>query len=265
MALVIWLGTTDGDVTTGTNWSGGSQPTTGDDVIITGTVSIDGGTLSAAGNLASFVVRDYSGTIGSEDAALVIDLAASSTVTIDGSAKMYLDFNASDVDVDVYGTAQASGNTMGLHLTGSGTNSLNVYNRSSVLLLETLDNDINTFSTNATVITAEGADATNFTGPGRLIAYGDITNIYATGKDVDYHGAAATTIQAENGARINYWSDAVVTNSYAYGGTIDLKDVNTSRASTNNDVKAGGTIIFGRNRVPTNMPSAAGSYELSAA
>ena len=266
MATKVWLGTTDSNPATAGNWSPSGQPTSGDNVIITGSNAIDGGTLSASGNLASFITRDFASTIGSEDADLVVDLAASSLVSIDTTGKSYLDFNASDVDVNVHGTQVAGGTIMGLHLKGAGTNSLNVYNSANVLLLETLDADINTFSASATVITAVGADAVNFTGPGKLIARGGLTNIYANGSTVDYYGSTAcTTIQAESGATINFWASQDVTNVNAYGGTIDLKDSTAARVSTNNDVRAGGTIIFGRNWTPTNTPGSATSYQISAA
>jgi|14_taG_2_1085336.scaffolds.fasta_scaffold06889_2 hypothetical protein len=264
MATVIWLGTTDGDVTVGTNWSGGAQPTAGDDVVITGSTSIDGATLSASGNLNSFIVRDYTGTIGSASADLVIDLAAASESYIDGSGKMYLDFNASDVDVDVIQTQAANDTSRGLHLKGSGLNNLKVGGSSSVLLLESLDNDIITYDGNAKVTTDSSASAVNYIGPGELTAYGDLTNIYATGSEVNYYGAAATIIQAESGARINYWTNADVTNANAHGGVVDLKDQTSARVATNTSVTQSGEILFGDNWTPTNAPSG-GTYKIVSA
>jgi len=258
MATKVWLGTTDSDVTTAGNWSPSGQPTAGDDVIITGSVAITGATLSSAGNLASFVIRDYTGIIGSEAADLVIDLAASSNVSIDTTSKAYLDFNASDVDVDVHQTATTTGTASGLHLKGSSINDLNVYNSgSSVLVVEdTLDGDINTYHSGATVTLAAAAVAVNYNGPGRLYAHGSLTNIFATGSDVDYYGSGAiTTAKAEKGATINYYSSANITNAYAYGGTIDGSMSNETVTSTNNDVQEGGSIKPGPNWTLTNNPT----------
>lgn len=263
MATVIWLGTTDSDVTVGTNWSGGAQPTAGDDVIITGTVAIDGGTLSASGNLASFTVRDYSGAIGSESSSLVVDLAASAPVYIDTTGKAYLDFNASDTDVNVIRTQTTSGTSRGLHLKGSGLNSLKAYGSSSVLLLESLDNDIITYDPGVQITTEKAASAVNYIGPGGLTAYGDLTNIYAANSVVNYYGAAPTTVQAESGATINFWANVDITNANAHGGVIDLKDQTSARTATNTSVTTGGQILFGNNWTPTNTPSG-GTYSITA-
>lgn len=263
MATKVWLGTTDSDPTTAGNWSPSGQPTSGEDVIITGTVSIDGAVLSASGNLASFTVRDYSGTIGSEASPLIVDLAASSVVNIDTTGKAYLDFNASDTDVSVFATATTTGQARGLHLSGSGLNSLKAHGSSSVLVLETLDNDIITYSSNVKITTEASANCTNYIGPGELTAHGDVTNIYATGSEVNYYGGAPTLLQAESGARINYWSAANPTTAYAYGGTVDLKDSTAARTVTNTGVRDGGEIILGENWTATNAPTG-GTYKIVA-
>jgi len=254
MAIKIWTGATSSDLTVSTNWSPANQPTAGDDVIITGNVGITGAVLSASGNLASFTIRDYTGAIGSESADLIVDLATSSLVNIDTSGKAYLDFNASDVDVNVFGTQAAQGSARGLHLKGAGLNSLNAFNSSSVLLLETLDDDINTYSSSVTITTTAGADAADFSGPGRLIAYGDLTNIFANGSQVDYYGGAVTTMQADNGAIIYHWSGSNVTNANAYGGTIDGSASNETVTVTNTNLNGGGRVLPGRNWTFTNDP-----------
>lgn len=256
MATVTWLGTTSTDITTGANWSGGAQPTAADDVIITGGNAVGGGTLSSAGNLASLIVRDFTSTIGTSTSDLVVDLAASSVVSIDTSGKAYIDFNASDVDVNVYATATTTGTTRGLHLKGAGTNDLNVYGSASVLLLEDLDNDINTYSDGAKVTVDPGVTAVNYNGPGELICYGNLTSIYATGSDAYFYGTdALTTLQAESGARVYYMSSGAVTNINAYGGVITGENSNETLTVTNTDVQAGGEIIPGRNWTVTNNPT----------
>lgn len=265
MAVKTWTGATDSDVTTAANWSPSGQPTAGDDVIITGSVGITGATLSASGNLASFVIRDYSGALGSEDAPLVVDLAASGKASVDTTGKAYLDFNASDTDVDVYRTQASEGTARGLHLSGEGLNHLNAYGTSSILLLETLDNNINTFGNGVQITTETSADAVTFNGPGTLTAYGELTNIYTNGGIVDYYGGTTTVtkVQAENGGRINFWAEANITTANAYGGTIDLKDIPSSHTVTTADLSGAGGLIFGRNWTPTNLPS--GNYQLTSA
>jgi hypothetical protein len=263
MAVKTWTGTTDSDVTVSTNWSPANQPTAADDVIITGTVAIDGAVLSASGNLASFTVRDYSGAMGTEGSDLIIDLAASSLVSIDTSAKAYLDFNASSVNVNVHGTLPAAGTARGIHLKGAGVDDLNAFGSSSVLLLETIDVDINTYHTSVSITTDAAADAVNFTGPGALTAYGDLTNIFASGSNVNYYGPGAlTTVQSEGGAFVYLWSAANVTNANAYGGTITGENSNESITITNTGVREGGSIVAGRNWTVTNNPS--GGYKITA-
>ncbi|MDB4261475.1 hypothetical protein N9878_01270 [bacterium] len=256
MAVKTWTGTTSSDVTVSTNWSPVNQPTALDDVIITGTVAITGAVLSASGDLASFTIRDYSGAIGSASTPLTVDLAASSAVSIDTSGKAYIDFNASSVNVSVQGTQASTGTARGLHLSGAGVDDLNVYGSSSVLLLETIDVDINTYDSGVSITTDEAADAINFTGPGALTAYGSLTNIFASGSEVNYYGSGAlTTVQAESGAVVNHWSGAAITNANAYGGTISGTNSNETLTVTNTGVRTGGTIRPGRNWTVTNNPS----------
>ncbi len=264
MATKTWLGTTSADVTTAANWSPSGQPTAGDDVIITGSNNVDGATLSASGNLASFVVRDYTGAIGSATADLVVDLAAASTVTIATSGKAYIDFNASDVSVSVYETQASNGSTRGLELKGTSLNYIHNYGSSSTRLFSgTLDNDFINYDAGGTATIESGAGAVNLRGPGTTVAYGSLTNIYTSGT-VTYYGAGAiTTAQADSGGVINYLSGQNITNANAYGGTIDGSKSNETITVTNTDATDGGEITPGDNWTITNNPS--DSYKIVAA
>ena len=260
MATKVWLGTTSSDVTVSTNWSPANQPVALDDVIITGNVAITGAVL-ATGNLSSLTIRDYTGAIGSESSPLVVDLDTDSTVSIDTTGKAYLDFNASIVDIDVIQTSTTTGTARGLHLSGSGARTVNAYGSSSVLITETLDNDINTFGAQTKVTLAAGATAVNFTGSGELVCYGNLTNIYASGSDVNYYGDALTTAEAEGGAAIYHRSAANITNANAHGGRISGEDTNATATITNTSVRDGGEILPGRNWTITNNPTT--PYKLS--
>lgn len=257
MAIKIWLGTTDGDVTTAGNWSPSGQPTAADDVIITGAVSIDGATLSSAGNLASFVIRDYTGTIGSESSDLVVDLAASSTVEIATTGKAYIDFNASDVDVNINQTAAVVAPESGLHLKGSSMNDVNLYGSSTVLIVEDdVDADINLLGTSTIARLGSGGSAVNVSGIGSAFLYGSVTNIYANGQAIYYYGSGAiTTTQAENGATIYHETAANITNANAYGGNINANGSNESVTVTNTNLTGGGEVVPGRNWAFTNEPT----------
>lgn len=255
MATKTWIGTT-ADVTTGANWSPTGQPTAADDVIITGSQSIDGATLSSSGNLASLVIRDYTGTIGSATSDLVCDIAASGTVTIDTTGKAYLDFNASDTDVSVYRTHTASAPERGLEVKHTSLNDIHVYGGSVRLFSGTLDGNLYTYESDVATTIESGAGAVDYRGTGSLICYGSLTDIYALGQEVIYHGAGALTVaQAENGAVITYLSDQNIATANAYGGTIDGGDNNETLTVTNTNVRDAGKINVGPNWTVTSNPS----------
>lgn len=248
MALKIWLGTTSSDFTAAANWSPANQPTSGDDVIIEGSNPIDGGVLSASGNLASFVMRGFTGQAGTAASPLIVDLAASSNVDIQTQGMAYIDFNASAVNVTVRGTANVSAPLYGLHISGAGVDNIHTYNGASVLVLETIDEDIVTHDSGDRIQTVKGADAVSFHGPGELIAYGSFTNIYASGQTCYYFGSGALTVaQAEAGSNLIYDSAGNITTLNAYGGNIDGSDSDESVTVTNLNISTGSRVDPGRN------------------
>jgi len=264
MATKTWIGTT-ADVTTGANWSPTGQPTAGDDVIITGSQSIDGATLSASGNLASFVIRDYTGTIGSATSDLVVDVAASGNVAIDTTGVSYIDFNASDTNVTVYGTASASGGSYGLQVKGSSLNNIYQYAGSVRLASGTLDANWYTYSSSASVRIDDAAGVVDFVGFGPAEIYGSATDVYTNGATVEYYNMAGglTVAQAEAGGVIEYYSDENIATANAWGGTIDgSKNPHTLTVAATS-VRDGGTIKPGDNWTLTANPSE--SYQITSA
>jgi len=256
MATKTWIGTT-ADVTTGANWSPSGQPTAGDDVIITGTQSIDGATLSSAGNLASFVIRDYTGTIGSSTSDLVVDVAASGSVEISTSGTAYLDFNASDTDVTVYGTASASSGEYGLLLQGTSLNNIYQHAGSVRLTSGTLDANWYTYSASATARVDADAGLVDFVGISPAEIYGQATDIYTTGATVKYYNKASglTVAQAEAGGEIEYFSDENIATANAWGGRINgAKNPHTLTVAATS-VRDGGSITPGDNWTITANPS----------
>lgn len=264
MATKTWLGTTSSDLTVAANWSPSGQPTAADDVIITGSNAIGGGTLSASGNLASFIVRDFTSTIGTSTADLVVDLAASSTVTISTSAKAYIDFNASDVNVTVYRTLPTADGVRGLELKGSGLNYVYGYNASSIRLFSgTLDNDFILYDSSGSATIESGAGAVSVRGAGEFIVYGSLTNIFTDGGNVTYYGGGAiTTATSEGGGLIKYRSGQNIGTANAHGGTIDGSVNNETLTITTTSVRDGGEIIPGDN---WTVPTPSSNYKITAA
>ncbi len=260
MATKTWIGTT-ADVTTAGNWSPSGQPTAGDDVIITGTQAIDGATLSSAGNLASFTIRDYSGTIGSTTSDLVVDIAAAGGVTIDTTGQAYLDFNASDTDVTVYGTATVNSPNHGLWIKHTSLNDMHVYGGSVRIASGTLDGNLYSYASAVRTRVDSGAGVVDYKGPGSSDIYGTATDIYAESQKVRYYGTSALTVaQAEGGASLEYYSDQNITTANAWGGTIDGSVNNESITVTNTSVRNGGQINVGGSWTVTNAPTEAYSF-----
>ena len=260
MATKTWLGTdatSPNDVTVAANWSPSGQPTAGDDVIITGAVNIDGAVLSASGNLASLVVRDYNGTLGSATTNLTCDIAASGTVTIDTTGRAYLDFNASDTDVTIYRTLQTQAPERAIDITHTSLNDIHVYGGSVRILSGTLDGNLYTYSPDVQFTVAAGAGVVDYRGPGVGQIYGAATNLYVTeGGIADYYGTSAiTTAEASDGAFLLYLSDQNIGTANAHGGTIDGGQSNESVTVTSTSVREGGSIIPGRSWTISSNPT----------
>lgn len=148
-----WLGTTDGDWGTATNWDDGEVPEAGDDVIVPAgaTVNIAGSSDDAVA-LASVTVEDgCSITIGTEGTPLEIDLADSGTFNFGGTGVCHIDCSGADAVYTITNasTGAATGSP-GLYLVGGEAGSIvniNTDNDGAHIGLVTRNADAGTFST----------------------------------------------------------------------------------------------------------------------
>jgi len=118
MATIYWLGGAadhENDWNTGSNWSGGSVPVTGDTVVFDGRSSYDATenmdqTGVDAANI--HIMNSYQGSIGAVDAPLIIE--CSGTVLIEGSGSYYIQCGNDAADADIASMIINTTGTVGL-------------------------------------------------------------------------------------------------------------------------------------------------------
>ncbi len=199
MATRYWDGSTDGDVTDDTNWSGAVA--IGDDLVVpvSATVNIDGGTL--AESLNSFTVEDgCTITIGSNTGGVISPLiltignAAPKALVLGGTGVTYIELATANMD------------TINVRRAGSsrtdGINPLNI----SVDTITVTDLNIRPTGTAFIGVAAQ---------PGQT---GIFTNInVSSGKTYIGAGATFVTINQDNGTVYNSSTDPASTLNL-YGG-----------------------------------------------
>lgn len=129
MATKIWTGSTDGDLTDTTNWSGGT-PASGDNVIFRpGTTNYPDENLTGLNNaaltgaLAAVIFeKGWTWPVGSSTTALQFSCTR---LDVDSSGVLYIDIEASNIGPQVFGTAPATLGSAGLYLIGSNIATLN--------------------------------------------------------------------------------------------------------------------------------------------
>lgn len=258
MALKTWNGTTDTNPATAANWTPSGQPGPGDDVILTGSNAIGGGSIVSSGTVASLVTRGYTGTIGLPDAYLVVPVATSGRVVLENLGQAYIDFGASQTDLAVVQTAPSQQPSAGLIVSGSDLTDIHVYGPSSVLMVSgEITGTLRTYSADAYVRITEGVTIDSYAGPGAADLYGACSNIHAMGRDVKYFNAAnLTNCRASNGATVHHETGANITNATAEsGGRITANGHNGGVTVTTPVVRGGGIIEPGSLWTFTNKPA----------
>lgn len=235
MAVNSWLSTANGDVNTGANWSLGTVPTDGEDVIIdSGSVNITGSltTLNTI-DLASFTIGpNYTGQVGSSNVAPMKFNVTGKVVVNGGGSQHYL--SAGDA-------AWVSAYILGVGSTGNGNCS--VMGAITTLIVERGVVRIHS----GTTTTCHYAPASS--GSKIQLNTGTITTLHMADGTVDCLDAAAGTITTANqlGGSLIVRTAQTLTTLNNYGGTCWF--LPTTTMTTANVI--GGTLILAGMTVQT--------------
>lgn len=261
MTLKTWLGTTDSDYGTTGNWSGGT-PVANDDVLITGSVAIDGDDQSAV-ELDSIIIRQMTGAIGSEAAYLQLDTADNSRVEIESSAAVYLDLGTAAVDVLITGTATAVFPAAGVYLKGSAIKTITVLGSSRVRLVETTQTADLIVGPDAVVQDDAGCTFIDADVQGRLDTYGVATDLRTYGGIINRHSDDNLALMgAYAGGTVNDYGGGTMTAVEAHGGNIYANLNNVARTYSSVDVDPTGSI---QKSASTTVSAITGSATLTGA
>lgn len=135
MATKIWLSTSNGNLGTTGNWTGGT-PVSGDDVIFpAGTPAVTAGltslnTATLSGALGKVVFEEgYTGAVGTTSANMQFTCTR---FDFKGSGVAYIDLQASAIAPQIFGTSSATTGLRGLYLIGSALTTLSISGTSFV-------------------------------------------------------------------------------------------------------------------------------------
>lgn len=272
MATNVWLGTTSGDYSVTTNWSLGAVPTTGDDVIIQGSVSITAGLNQSAVAIDEFTVDpSYSGLIGTIDAYLRID---PDSFQFAGTGKAFIDVGAAAISPTIRNTATPSTGQMGLYLKGSALATLTV-NKGTVGVAVLAGETSSVTTTNCLFTTNQNSDSSVTLGTGVTATTvnqsggtTDIrcaaTTINVSGGTMTTSGSGAVTTMNVTGGTVYSNSTGTITTLNANGGTVDFTRSLTARTVTTTNFAGGDTTLKADDAIltQTNKPDPSGKYQL---
>ncbi len=246
---LTWLGGTDGDWSKGSNWSTGSAPITGDDVIVpeSATVDIDTGLDQHDVDLASLTIEDGCPIdIGTPTSPLIIGLDIGDAVDWAGLGTMYLEVN---------GAA-----TSRITLRGSGVVYLTSYD------VATACGNLFCQSDSATVYLGWGEgdaadiDAAYISGGTVYIGSdADITSLYIGGGEVEDY-ASSTVLEVTGGT--GHFINAVGTTSTTIAGgtaTFEGSQAGTISAFT----MSGGAAYYQCDSTITALNLYRGTFDMS--
>lgn len=215
MSTITWQGTTSSAWGTGTNWSGGSEPSTGDTVYIDGAVSIDGVDKSAV-NLAALIIREtYTGQFGTS-AANPVKVACAGECSVLGGSAVYLNSGGSNPIVNLVVTMPTPDRVFDL----GGTVTYGAIHRGTVTSAATF--------TNSSFEPLDGnpLNLPNLTFTGGTHTVGDLINV--TAKVV-----TATTMTTSNCINSVIWNYALTcTTANLIGKRTEFKHYNTATITT---------------------------------
>tara|TARA_Y100000593_G_C4313570_1_gene339651 strand:- start:2228 stop:3091 length:864 start_codon:yes stop_codon:yes gene_type:complete len=132
MPVNKWESTSSTDYSVASNWSAGTVPAAGENVVIlNGTADITAGLSQLAVELAGFEVeRGYNGTIGSSSGDLSLSLGSGDHFKFAGSGEAWINLDDSPCNVHVRQTFGAQDGYYGLNIRGTAIDKLNVYDGS---------------------------------------------------------------------------------------------------------------------------------------
>jgi len=247
MASIYWLGTST-DTSTAGNYSGGSLPTTGDDLALL--PEYTGAITQNTYSLQSIAIGDFSvhpgntSTIGSFSAYLKLD---PDSFTFSGTGQAFIDLQSAAIDATVNGSYKTSEpGKRGLYLKGSAIATLHVSGGDVGLAFihgET-STATNVKIDSGTLNLGSGATVTNATiHGGTLTTACNIATLNVHGGTVYLDEASAiTTLNLYQGTVIHRGTGTITTATIT-GGVLDM-DGTQSRTITTLKINPGGAINY---------------------
>lgn len=238
MATVTWLGTSSSAWATGANWSGGSEPSNDDTVIIDGAVSIDGVDKSSV-HLDYLIIRPtYTGQFGSS-AANPVKIAVDNACDVQGGSAVYLNSGGSNPIVALTVKMPTPQTVFDI----GGTVTKGAFHRGKIYSAATFTN-----------LALEPMDDNPLNLPQPTLTGGTITTLDTEG--VELWITTATTITTLNqieGTVFNYAGTLTTVN--VIGRNAEFKHFNTATITTVNAKKGGyfNASVDGRAKTVTNI------------
>lgn len=239
MAVRTWDGndvTTPYTWSTAGNWVEGVVPVSTDEVVIpSGSAKITGGLNQSAVTLAGFTIeRGYDQNIGTSDAPLQVAISVRAVIETSGG-QQWVDFGASNYDVEVLGTGGASTGQRAFNVIGSNLATISVLagsvgiatplaDSATVATLRVLGGDV-WAGDNVSLTTAS-----SYGGSLLQQCASTTTNVY--GGTVTTKGTGAiTTANVYDGSMFPN-STGTITTFNAYGGSVDFTRSGLARTVT---------------------------------
>lgn len=260
MANIYWKGT-DGNYSTGANFSGAATPTTGDNVrlIAEYTGNITTGLDQSADAIGDFIVESgYTGSIASVAAYLQID---PNRFEFSGEGVSYIDIGSAAIAAVVNKTINPQTGGRGLYLKGSAITTLAV--QSGAVGLATVHGDTATAASVRTIGTKAdlwcGAGCTLTTADclgGMMRLRASVTTLNVWGGTVYLEEAAAATTVNIYGGTVFHNSTGTVATWNAFAGTSDWLAFSGSRTVTSLNIYRNAVIRLNKAAVThTNAPA----------
>lgn len=238
-----WTGTTSGDFEVAGNWLSGATPANNENLVITGTVSIDGDSTAVVNITGDLEITGYSGSIGSLGNPLTFDsddgFTDNSVVYINSSGQVHVNFGdsvtggvATAVAVTVDKTASVTSG-YGAYLNATAMKSLTV-NGGSVALGSLPDDSFsitNIYVNGGRVLIGSGVSATNIYvlgGEVEIDVAGTITSMDIMGGSVWKRDSQTITTLDMRAGSFRHDGGGIVTVNH-HGGTIDTLNSDTTR------------------------------------
>lgn len=262
MANVYWIVAegTDGNYSTGANWSGGSAPSAGDYVRIPrGTGNITAGLDQSAVAIGDFIVEDgYTGTIGSSSGYLIID---PDRFEFSGQGEAWINIGTAAISPQIWKTAQAAEGYRGLYFKGSAIATLNVV--SGQVGVAVVHGETSTITTcrvveaGASVWLGAGVTLTTFEQlDGENILRCAATTVRCHGGQLTTREIGAITTVTVNGGEFVPNSTGTITTLNLNGGSVDCGQSGAARTITTLKRNPGSSFRYDPNVITITTKSA---------